>query len=126
MALPLGFMSVLDTSRTTIQCNRTPENSLQNAQRKSSATETDMTTITLDDGRIFPAYQGAALSWDIGSQFTSRDESEGFPRTSAVIAAMRQHRPDQLERERSSYLKHSFDSVFGHSARKILNLIEVA
>ena len=83
------------------------------------------TTITLDDGRIFPVYQNEVLPWNVGSQ-TARDENEGYPRTRAIIAAMHKHRPQQLETERQSYLKHSFDPMFGHNARKILKLIEEA
>jgi hypothetical protein len=80
--------------------------------------------ITLDDGRVFPSFDGKPLSWDIGSVCTQKDESEGFPRTRAVIQAMREYRPEQLERERRLYLKHSFDRIFGHNARKLLALIE--
>lgn len=82
------------------------------------------TTITLADGRVFPAFEGKPLSWSIGLQFTQQDESEGFPRTRAVIRAMLEHRPEQLERERVEYLKGSFDSMFGHNARKLLNVIK--
>lgn len=80
--------------------------------------------ITLDDGRVFPSFDGKPLSWEIGAACTPRDENEGFPRTRAVIQAMREFRPEQLERERRSYLKHSFDPMFGHNARKLLALIE--
>jgi hypothetical protein len=83
-----------------------------------------MATITLEDGRMFPVFNNEILSWDTGSAFTPRDEQEGYPRTRAIIAAMRQHRPEQLERERRELLKASFDRMFGHNARKLLTLIE--
>jgi hypothetical protein len=83
-----------------------------------------MTTITLEDGRVFPAFEGKPLSWNIISSFTPRDEQEGYPRTRAIISAMRKHRPDQLEHERRKLLKASFDRMFGHNARKLLALIK--
>jgi hypothetical protein len=83
-----------------------------------------MTTITLKDGRTFPSYNGEILSWDLGSSFTLRDEQEGYPRTCAIIAAMREHRSEQLDRERRELLKASFDRMFGHNARKLLALIQ--
>jgi hypothetical protein len=83
-----------------------------------------MTTITLEDGRVFPAHNDEVLSWDIGSSFTPRDEREGYPRTRAIILAMREHRTAQLENEQRQLLKASFDRMFGHNARKLLALIE--
>lgn len=80
---------------------------------------------TLEDGRQFPQWNGETLSWDIGASFTLADEREGYPRTKAIIAAFREHRPEQLERERRELLKSALgDRVLGHNARKLLGLIE--
>lgn len=73
-------------------------------------------------GYEFPVYNGELLSWVIS--LTLADELEGFPRAKAVIRAMQQYRPEQLERERVEMLKGSFDPIFGHNARKALRLIE--
>jgi hypothetical protein len=73
-------------------------------------------------GYEFPMYNGQLLSWDIS--LTLADELEGFPRARTVIAAMRIRRPEQLERERREMVKASFDKLFGHKAKKCLDLIE--
>ena len=83
-----------------------------------------MTTIVeLQDGRIFPTFQGETLAWDIGLYTTLNEERAGYPRARAVIAAMRIYRPSQLEQERKKSLKASFDRVFGHNAAKLLVLL---
>lgn len=82
------------------------------------------TVITLPDGRMFPAYDNEPLSWDVGVYFTLNEERQGYPRLRTVLAAMREYRPDQLEREKRELLKGTFDKVFGHNARKLLALIE--
>lgn len=74
--------------------------------------------------RHFPTYNGETLSWDIDLYNSRAEEREGFPRARAVIAAMRQHRPEQLRAEHQAYLKASFDRMFGQNARKMLRLIE--
>ncbi len=81
-------------------------------------------TKTLADGRTFPAYGDETLSWSIGLYHTFAEEQAGFPRMRAVIRAMLAHRPEQVERERREMLKASFDRIFGHNARKCLNVIE--
>lgn len=85
---------------------------------------TTATTITLDDGRIFPAYQGKALCWSVGLYMTTNEAMCGYPKAKTVIAAMRAHRPDELERERREMLKASFNRMFGHNAKTCLALIE--
>lgn len=82
-----------------------------------------MELITVN-GNLFPSYNGEALSWSIGLYHTFSEEQAGFPRARTVIAAMREHRPEQLERERRDMLSASFDRMFGHNARKMLDLIE--
>jgi hypothetical protein len=79
-------------------------------------------TMTLEDGRLFPSYDGKPLSWVISS--TWEDQNEGFPRLRAVIEAFREHRPEQLEKERIALVRASFDRMFGHNAKKILAVIE--
>ena len=77
------------------------------------------------DGRVFPEYGGELLSWSIGSYMTHSESQRGYPKARAVIQAMAQHRPDQLERERREMLKASMsDRMFGHNAKKELDLIE--
>lgn len=80
--------------------------------------------ITLDDGRVFPEYDGKPLAWDVGAYFTASEQNAGYPRMRAVILAMQAHRPEQLERERRDMLKGSFDRLFGHNARRCLAVIE--
>lgn len=82
------------------------------------------TTITLEDGRAFPVYNGEALSWSPGLYNTWNDQHNGYPKTKAVLAAMLEHRPEQLEAERREMLKASFNSMFEHNAKKMLDLIE--
>jgi hypothetical protein len=82
------------------------------------------TTITLEDGRVFPQYQGEALSWSIGLYHTFTEAQAGYPRMRAVIKAMIACRPEQIERERRELLKASFDRMFGHNAKKALAVIE--
>jgi hypothetical protein len=77
---------------------------------------------TLEDGRQFPTYNGDTLSWCISS--TLSDEQEGFPRLRAVVRAMRDYRPEQLQRERHEELKATFNQMFGHNARKVLRVID--
>lgn len=84
----------------------------------------NMTTMTLDDGRVFPVYCGKALSWSIGLYMTPNEAVDGYPKAKAVIAAMRQDRPDLLASERRSLVKGSFDRMFGHNARICLKLID--
>jgi len=72
----------------------------------------------------FPLYEHELLSWSIGLYMTWSEEQAGYPRAKAVIAAMREHRPEQLERERCEMVKASFNRLFGHNAKKELDLIE--
>ena len=80
-----------------------------------------MATITLEDGRTFPEYQGEALSWSLELYNTWNEEQADFPKARAVLAELSL---DRLTAAYSSYLRDSFDRIFGHNAKKILNLIE--
>ena len=75
-----------------------------------------------EDGREFPQFNGELLPWSLS--LTLEDEQAGCPKLRTVIRAMRERRPEQLERERIDILKGSFDPVFGHSAKKVLDVIE--
>ncbi len=78
--------------------------------------------IKLPDGREFPTHDGVtALSWPIGANFTLADEHEGYPRTKAVLSEMSD---EQIERDRAENVKASFDRLFGHNAKRLLQLIE--
>jgi hypothetical protein len=82
------------------------------------------TTVTLEDGRIFPEYNGEVLSWSIGSCFTYADKLSGYPKTKAIIRAMMEHRPDQLRRERYDLWRSCSDRMFGHNAKHLLAVID--
>lgn len=82
------------------------------------------TTMVREDGLRFPVYNGELLSWSIGLYNTWNDQNAGYPRTKAVIRAMREYRPEQLERERRELVRGSFDRVFGRSAKRLLDVIE--
>ena len=79
------------------------------------------TTTVLDDGRVFPLCDGEVLSWSIGLYMTTAQMFEKYPKACAVIRAMKQHRPSDLARERRSMLKGSFDKIFGHNAKAVLD-----
>ena len=83
----------------------------------------DNILVTLDDGRIFPCWGTEILSWDICSGASLKDELEGYPRTRAIIHAMRIERPEQLRREIADLQRHQFDRCFGSNARKLLTVI---
>lgn len=83
----------------------------------------DPTTVETTEGRLFPHVGDMKpLSWMIGS--TLEDERADYPKMRAVIRAMMVHRPEQLESERRELLKASFDRMFGHNAKKCLQVIE--
>lgn len=79
---------------------------------------------TMINGNPFPLYNDAPLSWSIGLYHTFAEEEAGFPKARTVIRAMRVRRPDQLEQERASYLRASFDRMFGHNAKRMLTIID--
>ena len=54
------------------------------------------------------------------------ERQAGNPRAKAVIAAMREHRPAELEKERCGLQRASFDRMFGRNAARLLALIESA
>jgi hypothetical protein len=77
-----------------------------------------------EHGYEFPKYNGKLLSWSTGAHFTSEDEEENYPRLRTIIRAMRERRPEQLERERRELVRGSCDRMFGHNARKLLAIID--
>ena len=85
---------------------------------------TQSNLITLEDGRIFPEYQGKPLSWDMGSEFSLSDEQAGYPKTRAIIRAFRDHRPEQFRKEKYLELRATFDRVFGGNAKRLLAIME--
>jgi len=87
------------------------------------AQERHMLTITLDDGRVFPCYDGQPLSWDIGVYFIP-SEAPIYPKARAVIVAMKEQRPAQLARERRELRQGSFDRTFGKNAAQLLKFID--
>ena len=78
----------------------------------------------LEDGRTFPAYNGETLSWSPGLYTSLIEQRAGYPRMRAVLRAMKEYRPEQLERERRALLKASFDRMFGNAAKASLRVIE--
>lgn len=80
------------------------------------------TTITLDDGRVFPVYEGQAIAWAFDN--CAAEQQKGYPKMRAVIRAMKEHRPEQLQHERRELLKASFDRLFGHVAKQMLAVID--
>lgn len=82
------------------------------------------TTITLDDGRVFPVYDGRALAWSLSLYNSAAEQQNGYPKMRAVIRAMKEHRPEQLQHERRELLKDSFDRMFGHVARRMLAVLD--
>lgn len=76
------------------------------------------------NGNLFPEFQGEALSWSIGLYDTWNEQKAGYPRMRAVIAAMREYRPEQLEKERRELVKASFNRMFGKVARAQLAIVE--
>ena len=82
-------------------------------------------TITLEDGRVFPlSPSGDVLSWSIDLYSSFSEEVAGYPKMRVVIRAMLEHRPEQLEKERRELLKASFDRMFGHNAKRVLDVVE--
>ena len=80
-----------------------------------------MATITLEDGRTFPEHNGEALSWSVGLYMTWNEERAGYPKAKAVLAELDSGRIIALKRSRT---RDQFDRMFGHNARKELDLIE--
>ncbi len=85
-----------------------------------------MTTITLEDGRIFPVYENKPLSWSIGLYMTAAESKLDYPRARTVAAAMHDNRKDTLLREQRDMVKASFCKIFGPNARITLKIIEDA
>ena len=72
----------------------------------------------------FPQYNGESLSWSIGLYDTANEQNAGYPKMRTVIRAMKEFRPDQLEKERRELIKSQFDRVFGRAAKAQLRIIE--
>jgi len=81
-------------------------------------------TIMMYHGNPFPVLNGELLSWSIGAYDTLKESQVGHPRAKAVIAAMREHRPEALEQERRELQRASYDRMFGRNAARLLALIE--
>ncbi len=81
-------------------------------------------TIIMYYGNPFPVLNGEVLCWNIGAYDTLVEREAGNPRAKAVIAAMREHRPAELEKERRDLQRASFDRMFGRNAERLLALIE--
>lgn len=96
--------------------------SSQISEQKINQQMPDQIVITLEDGRMFPVYEGEPLSWILDNSFG--EQQKGYPKARAVIRAMMVYRPEQLERERREMLKCSFDRMFGMNAKRMLDLIE--
>lgn len=77
----------------------------------------------LPDGRVFPVYEGQPLSWSIGLYMTANEQHVGYPKATAVVNAMRVHRPDQLARERRDCVRASF-GMFRGNAANLLRVID--
>lgn len=72
---------------------------------------------------MFPTYNSETLAWSIGLYHTAAEAENDYPRMRAVIRAMIQHRPAQLEKERRDMVKASF-GIFGRNAAAELRVIE--
>jgi hypothetical protein len=72
----------------------------------------------------FPEHNGEALCWSIGAYDTINEQNAGYPKMRAVIAAMRDHRPELLQKERRLLVRASFDRMFGRVAAKQLRIID--
>lgn len=75
----------------------------------------------LEDGRVFPTYGDEVLSWSIDLYNTWEERLAGYPRARAVITSMDTAR---LQDEYRSWLRSSFDRMFGHNAKPLLAIIE--
>lgn len=82
------------------------------------------TTLITVNGNPFPEFEGEALSWSIGAYDTINEQHAGYPRMRTVIRAMHEYRPEQLETERRSLVRGSFDRVFGRAAKAQLKIID--
>jgi hypothetical protein len=76
-------------------------------------------------GNLFPCYNGELLSWSPGLYFT-HGEAPDYPRARYVLAAMREHRPEQYEQERKLAVKHSLTERVFVAAREYVKLFDVA
>lgn len=81
---------------------------------------------TLPDGRTFVRYHdGSLLSWSPTLYDTLAEERADYPRMRAVVAAMREHRPDDLAREIREHRATLLGRVFRGSAR-VMAILEGA
>lgn len=72
----------------------------------------------------FPQHNGESLSWDAGMYMTSAQASEGYPKAKAVLAAMKEQRPEQFVKEHNQAIRDSMGGIYAHNAKAYLNLIE--
>ena len=89
----------------------------------NTTANTTPTTIRLEDGRVFPVYDGKPLAWSVELYFTDSEARLGYPRLRAVLRAMRQERPEQLAREVFALKRASLDSMFGRVAQRCLDVV---
>lgn len=73
------------------------------------------------ESRPFPEYKGEKLSRSPGLYLTDAEAKVDYPKLKAVLADMTD---EELAKERSDALKGSFDRLFGHNAKKMLNLVD--
>jgi len=78
-------------------------------------------TITLEDGRVFPSFNGEALAWSPGLYHTTFEERIGFPRMRAVLSEMK---VEDVIKERNELIRDSFNKLFGHNAKIMLAVVE--
>lgn len=81
----------------------------------------NLSRVTLEDGRVFPSYEGKPLAWDFFLYDSWEEEKQGYPRAKAVLCELSD---DELRASYRTYLKASFNQMFGHAAGKMLVLIE--
>jgi hypothetical protein len=86
--------------------------------------ETPPTTVAVSDRREFPVHRGEPLAWDVGLYNTLAEERLDFPKMRAVIRAMQEHRPRQLDHEWRVIRRASFSRMFGMNASVVLDVIE--
>ncbi len=82
------------------------------------------TVIELEDGRIFPCYNGEALAWSVELYNTPSESAIGYPRLKAVVDAMQEHRPLQLDIFRRELSFDCFGKMFGRNAKRLQDVID--
>jgi hypothetical protein len=93
-------------------------------ERKRADADGDLVRGGPDNPNLFPSHNGEPLSWSIGVHHSINEENAGYPKMRAVIRAMAKHRPEQLANEHRELVKSSMGKMFGHQAKKQLNVVE--